>query len=382
LGQGGAWIGNTGYGYGDAADVGYSELLMQGFSQRLASGDPVGHALRRAKSDYFNRTGIHSFSPYDEKVLAQATLYGLPMARVSLPEPVRRSLLARSADAPSAQLAQPETSIGGLTTRRVTFTPSFVSHTITPTTAISTAIQGVYFSVGDEVEMNAGEPIQPRTSVSITLAGETPHGAFFEGGTYKVVPDFDPVVTRIISDVVDLSDQPEEPVFEFPDQWQPPTWSMINQIWTPEGVRERLVVVPAQYHSTGIRHGTERLFERMDYTVTYSPSTDWIPPSVWQVKSEPLASGVDEVSVEVTDLSDVVRVAISYTSGDGAWHTVNLARVSHDPDLWTRAIPHRAGMEWFVQAVDSAGNVAVDDDRGGYFGPAYQRWFPLVHHRG
>ena len=70
---------------------------MQGFSQRLAAAEPVGHALRHAKADYFNHTGIHSFSPYDEKVLAQATLYGLPMAQVSLPEagPVAAGLLPR-----------------------------------------------------------------------------------------------------------------------------------------------------------------------------------------------------------------------------------------------------------------------------------------------
>jgi hypothetical protein len=376
LGQGGAWIGNTGYGYGDAADVGYSELLMEGFSQQLAAGETVGHALRRAKAEYFNRTGVHSFSPYDEKVLAQATLYGLPMARVSLPEPLRRSLLAGSAAVASGQLGQAETSPEGLTTRRMTFTPPYTTHVITPTATITHAIEGVYFSVGGEVESNPGEPIQPRTSVTITLAGETPHGALFEGGTYKVLPGFDPVVARIISDVVDLP--PAEPAFDFSDRWQPPTWSLINQLWTPEGLSQRLVVVPAQYRGASATRGTERLFELMDYTVYYSPSTDWIPPSVWRVKRTPLDRETDEVRVEVTDLSDVARVAVSYTAGDGVWHTVNLARLSHDPNLWTRAIPHHADMEWFVQAVDTAGNVAVDDNKGGYFGSINRNWLPLV----
>ena len=123
----------------------------------------------------------------------------------------------------SAELAPPERSTDGLTTRRVTFTPAYAIHTITATASISD-VQGAYFSVGDEVEMNAGEPIQPRTSVSITLAGETSAWRFFEGGTYKVLPDFDPVITRIISDVVALSNQVEEPVFKFPKRWQPPTW--------------------------------------------------------------------------------------------------------------------------------------------------------------
>jgi hypothetical protein len=379
LGSGGAWIGNTGYGYGDAADVGYSELLMEGFSQQLAAGETVGHALRRAKAEYFNRTGVHSFSPYDEKVLAQATLYGLPMAQVSLPEPLRRSLLADSAAVVSGQIGQAETSPEGLTARRVTFTPPYTAHAITPTATITNAIAGVYFSVGGEIESNPGEPIQPRTSVTITLAGETPHGAFFEGGTYKVLPAFDPVVARIISDVVDLP--PAEPPFDFSGRWQPPTWSLINQLWTPEGVSQRLVVVPAQYRSASPTRGTERLFEQMDYTVYYSPSTDWIPPSIWRVQRTSLDRENDEVHVEVTDLSYVARVAVSYTAGDGDWRTVNLGRMRHDPNLWAGAIPHHPDMEWFVQVVDTAGNVAVDDNRGGYFGPAYRRWFPLVLHQ-
>jgi hypothetical protein len=58
----------------------------------LAEGMSAGHALRRAKANYLNFTGIHSFSPYDEKVLAQTTLYGLPMMRIDVPESTRLAL--------------------------------------------------------------------------------------------------------------------------------------------------------------------------------------------------------------------------------------------------------------------------------------------------
>ena len=33
----------------------------------------------------FNRTGIHSLTPYDEKVLSEMTLYGLPMLHLEFP---------------------------------------------------------------------------------------------------------------------------------------------------------------------------------------------------------------------------------------------------------------------------------------------------------
>ena len=37
-------------------------------------------------------------------------------------------------------------------------------------------------------------------TLTVTLPGQTAHGAFFEGGVYQILPDFDPAVSRLITD--------------------------------------------------------------------------------------------------------------------------------------------------------------------------------------
>ena len=77
----GAYLGNTGYGYGDSLVVAYSEELNRLFAQRIAAGSTVGNAIVAAKQDYFGGLGV--FGVYDEKSMAEFTLYGLPMWSVS-----------------------------------------------------------------------------------------------------------------------------------------------------------------------------------------------------------------------------------------------------------------------------------------------------------
>lgn len=367
LGGGGGWIGNTGYGYGDADAVGYSELLMTLFSQNLAEGHALGHALRAAKAEYFNTTGTYSFSPYDEKVLAQATLYGLPMQQVSMPA----STTSVKDPSDHGRLSVPSRA-DGLVTRQVIFDLAYETH--------SDPEVGTYFSVAGETEVNEWQPIQPRTSVDISLAGETPHGAFFEGGTYETIEDFDPVISRLVSTAPDMGFQEEEPSFDHPDIWHPSWWSLVNRVWLDEAVNERLVVIPAQYQSTTPTMGTQRLFDQMDYTVYYSSITDIVPPSIWRVNAYRL-DAESHITVEVTDLSDVIRMGVSYTLSDGIWATMDLTRSSADPNLWTGTMAYEESIEWFVQAVDGAGNVAVNDNKGTYFGPPpehYRIWLPLI----
>ena len=79
----GAFLGNTGFGFGDSIVVAYSEELNRLFAQRIAAGSSVGSALAAAKQAYYGQLGV--FGVYDEKAMAEFTLYGLPMWRVSGP---------------------------------------------------------------------------------------------------------------------------------------------------------------------------------------------------------------------------------------------------------------------------------------------------------
>ena len=77
--EGAAFIGNTGFGYGDVDLLAYSERLMLNFVNQLgykpsggAASDPsVGGALVEAKQQYINEKAGGTLSVYDEKVMAE-----------------------------------------------------------------------------------------------------------------------------------------------------------------------------------------------------------------------------------------------------------------------------------------------------------------------
>src|SRR4029079_2918662 len=97
LKQGGNWIGNTGYGYGDSDLIGYSERLALLFTKQIGrdlsvgnlpyTGAPIGDSLARAKRGYVLSTAPGGFTVYDEKVIEEMTLSGLPFVRVKVPAP-------------------------------------------------------------------------------------------------------------------------------------------------------------------------------------------------------------------------------------------------------------------------------------------------------
>ena len=116
----------------------------------------------------------------------------------------------------------------------------------------------------------------------------------------------------------------------------------------------------------------------MTYTVYYSNTMDLIPPSIWRIDAYRWGTG-SQVLVETTDLSDVVRVGVAYTLGDGVWDTTDLTRSAGNPNVWIGIIPNVETQEWFVQAVDRAGNVAINDNKGAYLGsPANRVWLPFI----
>ncbi len=86
-GRGATFIGNTGFAYGDQDLLAYSELLMLNFVKYLgykpgADQPTVGQALRQAKLAYYSSLAAGTLSMYDQKLLGEMTLYGLPMQAV------------------------------------------------------------------------------------------------------------------------------------------------------------------------------------------------------------------------------------------------------------------------------------------------------------
>ena len=358
VGKGATYLANTGYGYGDANAIGYSERLMTLFAQHLRADGTVGQALRGAEIEYFNTVGVHALTPYDEKVLAVATLYGLPMYQVHMPG----TAAAAVADTGVGQLSAAGPCPPGLQCRQVVIAPTYDD----PHTVSSGDTTRTYYSVGGETQVAPGQPIQPRTGISVTLQGTTARGAVFEGGRYAALDRFSPVLTQPTSDDTRSAGTPVDPGYDA-GVWTPSAWGLINTVRTAEGLQQRLIVIPAQYRAATAAQGVERLFEEMTYTLYYATATDIIPPSIWKVQDRQQGETAQTVLVDVTDFGGIVRVVVAYTSGSGEWLTADLTRDEGDPSQWGGTLPREAGLTYFVQAVDGAGNVAVSDNRGRYF---------------
>ena len=93
-----------------AALEAFTERVMHLYTRYLTSGPgvSVGQALVQAKRRYLGEASSGGFGTYDEKILIESTLYGLPMYEVSVPQPARhppqppvrrRSLHGRTAEA-------------------------------------------------------------------------------------------------------------------------------------------------------------------------------------------------------------------------------------------------------------------------------------------
>lgn len=372
IGKGATYIANTGYGYGDANAIGYSEELMLLFTRYLREGTEngeelsVAQALRQAKTEYFNTRGVDAITPYDEKVLGVATFYGFPMYQIEMPsnnddaEDAESKQAARAASE-TFKLSEPLLCPEGLICSQISLTPTYT---------IQKEKDGTYLSIEGQTQEIPGYPIQPRTNHTIfeveltnTLEITLPHGLLFEGGQYESESSSDPVITRIITENTVLN--PIEPPY-FVDSWRPVAWYSINSVRTAHTLKQQLVVIPAQYRSTTPSIGVTRRLTDMTYTIYYGTTEDSIPPSIWQVIQDQESTHIE---VDVTDYFSVLRTVATYTTGDGAWETVELTQTD-DPNIWEGTLPQHASLEFFVQAVDSGGNVAIHNNKGRYFPPA------------
>jgi uncharacterized repeat protein (TIGR01451 family) len=348
-----AWyIGNTGYGYGDNVTVALSEELMLSFAEALSSENkksvPVGRALMDAKRDYFLSMG--SYGPFDEKIMIESTLYGLPMYIID-PDVTAN---------PGEEVADSDLTIavdqydGFLLVGSLNDTSSFVRiH----------ADNGDYFVADGESQFVPYRPIQPKTSIRIERDDTVAHGVLFTGGTYHYQSGFNPVIARPIWDISEY-----EPQF-INDVWYPCKQQTIMSLRTPEGVNQTLVVIPGQFITTSADTeviGLERLYSSMDYDVYYSNSTDFRPPIIGRVGVN-VTGSTAHVEVRADDFMGTVEKIVltwTYTADDHAWESMELSYDSAS-GAWTGDLPDsERRIDFMVQAVDAAGNVGVSTSKG------------------
>jgi hypothetical protein len=309
----------------------------------------VGQALAAAKQEYYLNEG--DFDAYDEKIMIESTLYGLPMVRYTTPTAAAGLQAQGQGQRATAIKEERMTALGdGLTVNRLSY--QF------PALAAESTDDGFYYTFGGLAHAGDGEPIQPKYVADLSFPQTEAHGVVFKGGVYTDTAPFNPVVERAVTETATL----DEPAFAAAG-WYPALPHRLNRLDRAASAHDKLVTLLGQYHA---QTQMERLYDELSFDVYYhTGSGDWTPPSVTWMDSE-LGAGSVSVSLASQDDSGIHVVVIAYTDGDGIWDSVSLTR---SEGAWSGSFPAGENTQFVVQVVDRAGNVAVDDNDGLYFRP-------------
>jgi hypothetical protein len=349
------YVANTGFGWGLTYSIGLSEQLMLDFTEHLVYGQSatVGQALAAAKQEYYLNDGY--FGYYDEKIMIESTLYGLPMYRYTTP-----ITMQTQNQEPAVIEEQQVTRLGnGLTVNSI-------SYQFPPLTAESTD-DGLYYTLGGLAQIDDSQPVQPKYTADLSFPTTEAHGVVFKGGVYTDVTSFNPVVAQAINECI----SPAEPSFDAPG-WYPALLHNMNSLERGD----TLVTLLGQFNAS---NQTERTYDRLSFDIYYhTTSDDWTEPTISYVQST-LNAGTATITVRANDPSGIHAVVVAYTDGDGAWSS---AELTQNGGSWAGSFAASTETRFFVQAVDGAGNVAVDDNGGLYYQPGegtmYEIFLPVI----
>jgi hypothetical protein len=230
---------------------------------------------------------------------------------------------------------------------------------------------GMFYTVAGETDAHVagGHPIEPLTSRDVHIQSTIAHGALMVGGAFSNQA-IDPHISRVVTDALYVPDEPVYPTA----QWYPLQMGTINRFLAIDGQsRERLVVVPGQFQATGITaptKGVQRLYSSLDYEVYHAPftATDFIAPNIWRVEAI-RNSVLLKFRVQVSDDSGVIQrtVVLYRTLSSGVWQKAELAYNAATGWAEGNVPPVIGPIEYFAQAVDGTGNVALALDHGNPF---------------
>ncbi len=355
------YVGNTGFGWGGGGVV-FSEALMRNFARELLRDTEaaIGPALMDAKRKYVSQA--RRFDAFDAKVLMQMTLYGLPMVRMQ-----SGGALTDDDPFPSAQPQfTPPTSFGSVAEGAAGYRlpSSFGAF------GAQSSDAGATFELDGNVAFGVDEPLQPLyyTDVSAPAVGPL-RGAVFLGGVYSDTVNVDPVIGAPLNEyVTDRS----EPAF-YADEFYPAAPFTIRSSDTISGAADTLVMNLGQFQSgpdvaaAAAGRGVVRLYDQMSFGVYYSTSPDRNAANIETIDGvlDPDA-GMGRIKVDANDASGVRRVVVAFTEGQGQWLSKDLT-FDEQAQKWTGVITGTVNTRFFVQVVDNAGNVAVNENKGRYY---------------
>jgi hypothetical protein len=187
-----------------------------------------------------------------------------------------------------------------------------------------------------------------------------PHGVLLITATLDTIEDFDPVVTRPVTDTA-----LPEPELNPEIGWMPARPFVVNNA----GESPRLAATFALFNA---RTSELRLIKEATIKVlgASSANTDYVPPQISN-SSVVIAGQQVAISAEVSDSdSEVNAVYATFISSTDIW-TVPLARDADDltGEIWTwdgNAAAPWFEVSYFIQAVDRAGNVGLAAAKSDY----------------
>jgi hypothetical protein len=264
--QNAVYIAQTGYGLGGTDNIAGTEQLGLDFFKLLAKADPgkpVGQVLIEAKQLYVDN--LKSMTVYDEKVVNQMVLYGLPMFATggNFVPPTNNN----ACDSIAFNL-----SVTGV-------------NASSPPTSLSKICEdvGSYYAAGDSIDANSGRAIQPK--IVLNNIGSNARGVAILGGSFIDMENFDPIIAQNTHEWVENKDEYNTCV----NAYTPAEIATINTRASINGnYQQKLVVVPGQFRCTGLvngeARGVERLYNNLQVEVLTSSNTDdYVVPNIKNV---------------------------------------------------------------------------------------------------
>jgi hypothetical protein len=189
-------------------------------------------------------------------------------------------------------------------------------------------------------------------------------GADLRSARSELVPAFNPLVTRIVTDHVYL---PQEPPFALGDAWYPDHVFAVSTFAVPGTglVNGQMVVAPFQYRGTATT-GELRVFTEMTFEVYYTAQetpADTLAPVIRSVQQNSRPEGDIQLVVQATDNVEVTRIEV-LAGETNQWTSVPLELVGSS--TWVGDIP---GGSFTVRAYDAAGNIAFFNGKGEWNAP-------------
>lgn len=356
------YVGNTGFGWGGSGAV-YTEAVMVNFTRELLrhTKASVGNALAIGKKNHFAQAQMLGVDAFDAKALMQITLYGLPMVEMT-----SGGTLTDETPFPSAQgVLTPPAAFGALGAGTVGYQlpNSFAAF------GEETNTQGRTFNLDGNTTFSAGEPVQPKYFANVASPAAGPlRGALLLGAVYSDVVAVDPVIALAENEYV--MDKAEPPFYA--ESFYPAVPFAIRADPSIDRAGDTVVMSLGQFRSSvaargASNNGITRVFSQMALATFFSRSPDVNPAAISFVDGvfNP-SDGQGDIKVETTDSSGIHQVVIAFDNGQGKWQSKGLA-FDLRAQKWTGTITGTASTVFFVQVVDGAGNVTIDDNKGRYY---------------